>query len=299
MTRYYGKVRVATDQSLHRRVVASLGRLVFGVLLPLINFRGAVSIGSCPGVRRLRVWVEEGAARFQMPPFDFYWGRYLYSGRPYEPEVASALRLATSTGAALFIDAGANYGYWAARVAAGEFGEHDVVAIEASAPTLELLEANLRGTRARVVAAAVSAEPGYVTFDDGALHVARGITNSGAGTRVRAITLDEVAESAPRVIVKLDVEGAEVAALAGAPELLRRDVCLIFECHGSDRECRATKAALGAGLKVFSLNDMGAVTTITSAHEVRALKTDNLKGYNFVAASEGVYSSCFADVADK
>lgn len=286
-------VQVAKDQSLAKRLMGAAGYLLFKFLLPLVHHRGAVRVGSLPLLRQMRIWVNEGPARIQLPPFDFYWGRYLYTGRPYEPEVGAALQLASGVGKALFVDAGANYGYWSARVAAGEFGDHDVVAVEASESTLTLLRSNLSSTEARVVAAAVADQPGYVTFDDGALHVARRITTSESGKLVPAVTLDDIVGSANRTIVKLDVEGAEVAALAGAADLLRRDVCFIYECHGADLQCRATEGMFDAGLAVYSVGDDGTVARIDTVDQIRSMKTDPLKGYNFVAASPGDYERAF------
>jgi FkbM family methyltransferase len=129
-----------------------------------------------------------------------------------------------------FIDAGANIGLMtlvgAARV--GDLGR--VISCEPSPATAELLRRNVRNNGfgwVDVVQAAVADAPGraeLVEFGAGAgvSSLAPETRAGGAVTVVELVRLDDLARAlpAPPALVKLDVEGAEVKALRGAPELL-------------------------------------------------------------------------------
>jgi len=82
------------------------------------------------------------------------------------------------------------------------------------------------------------------------------------------------------VVVKLDVEGAEIPAGEGAAQTLaERDVIFLFEDHGQDPECRVSRHLMDLGMVVLS---PGHPHPLTIA-EIRAVKTDPLRGYNFAA----------------
>jgi hypothetical protein len=57
---------------------------------------------------------------------------------------------------------------------------------------------------------------------------------------VETISLDKLLEreelaTADRIILKLDVEGAEIAAMEGGKRILDRDLLIAYEDHGGDR----------------------------------------------------------------
>lgn len=200
-------------------------------------------------------------------------------------------------GPALFLDCGANFGYWSARVETGEFGAHEVVAVEASESTCSLLERNLGG-RGRVIHAAVSDQVGEVSFDDSQPHQARQISAVGMVT-VPATTIDCLVGQATRVLVKLDVEGAEPAALQGAAKTLARaDVAILYEDHGSDADCRATQAMLKADLPIYEVTGSGIVCQLAGVRDVRQRKTNPSVGYNYVAVTpRGAYDRLLRESA--
>jgi FkbM family methyltransferase len=121
------------------------------------------------------------------------------------------------------VDVGANVGVYAA-LAAGAVGAR-VLALEPAAETLPHLHAMvaLNGIEDRVTirAVAAGAAPGVLRFTAG-----RGTTNRAAAdgaVEVPVETLDALCADAPPLLLKVDVEGAEPAVLAGASALLAGD----------------------------------------------------------------------------
>jgi len=133
------------------------------------------------------------------------------------------------------VDGGANLGYWSL-VAAGLVGPAGrVFAFEPVPATADTLARNVAASGAngvRVTRAALSHRPGEVVlhlFDDdpcagtSSIGSVPGLQPAGS-TTAPAVTLDALvaSEGADPVLVKLDVEGSETAALRGAAGLLAR-----------------------------------------------------------------------------
>lgn len=115
-----------------------------------------------------------------------------------------------------FVDVGASvgiYSLWAADLGAS------VTAIEADPASLDLLRENIAlnpGLDIKVVAAAVSAQPGRIEFNVGQW----GFGSIGAGREVDAVTLDGILGDGYARGVKIDVEGYEQQILEGATRVL-------------------------------------------------------------------------------
>lgn len=153
-------------------------------------------------------------------------------GQSYDAPVAAFIRERIKPGA-VCIDVGANVGVYVLQFAhwTGERGR--VIAFEPSPGAREVLEKhvelNALGGRVEIVAAAVGARSGTATlFADGADGMSRlGAPNELIAERVTEIevpvvTLDEFCASRgvrPDWLF-IDIEGFEIAALAGARELL-------------------------------------------------------------------------------
>ncbi len=235
------------------------------------------------------VWLHEGDA----PPFrialgDGYWTRFaLYRG-PYEPEVAAILRAAAGA-TPLFCDLGANKGWWTTR-AAPRFDR--VIAVEASAATFAALQQNA-GHLPNVTLhrAAIHARAGEVlSFVNTHLSHASarlmGDNPARAGDRtetVPTLAIDDLVPEGVAALIKLDVEGAEIAAIEGAARALAQGGVLIYEDHGSDPACAVSVHLLrDRDMKLFSVED--GLIPMPDAAAIAARKTDPFKGYNFVAA---------------
>jgi FkbM family methyltransferase len=138
-------------------------------------------------------------------------------------------------------DVGANIGYTALVLARAVGPGGSVVAFEPHPEIFADLEANVGGTVVEAVPAAVSAAPGAAT-----LHIPvefgfnRGVAtieptaSETAAIEVRTVTLDEqVGPDESIGVLKIDVEGHELAVLQGASQLLaeRRIRHIVFEDH--------------------------------------------------------------------
>jgi Methyltransferase FkbM domain len=134
-------------------------------------------------------------------------------------------------------------------------------------------------------------------FSDGP-HAARHIVgpqrdNSVESEPVISTTVDALAQQlqltdSDRIVVKLDVEGAEISALKGAHEVLKRDTLVIYEDHGGDRSHGTTRYLFDElGFPVFSIAPDGEITEVEELRELDRLKTDQKKGYNFVTCPPG------------
>jgi len=146
------------------------------------------------------------------------------------------------SGMTLF-DIGAHFGLFT--LAALEWGGDGatVVAVDPSAPALEVFDENMRlagaGTRVARHCAAIGAEPGEMSLLTGGaggwhMMVTPDAPRQDAVT-VPLLTLDGLAERSglTPTHVKIDVEGQEDAVLRGGEQLLRRAAPLVFlELHG-------------------------------------------------------------------
>jgi FkbM family methyltransferase len=169
--------------------------------------------------------------------------RCIYWFGTWEPVLSAWIRRSVEPGD-VFVDVGANLGYFSllATRAVGPGGS--VVAVEASPATARRLEESLRLNRAanvRVVKAAAAAHEGSVPFYRAPWNDAESTTVPREGhefeAEVRAIPLPQLlseGELRRARIIKIDVEGGELGVLAGlapAAERLRPDAEIVVEAH--------------------------------------------------------------------
>ncbi len=232
---------------------------------------------------------------------DYYWSRLLFADFEYETEVARVLDRHLGPNA-VFLDLGANIGYWSIRASETITDPRHIVAVEAGGRTFERLSHNatLNNHPFTAIRAAVAERDGetvsFVTPGGHAgAHVAGAdeAIETGNGETVETRSIDglmatfETEDETP-VIIKLDVEGAEVHALKGAKNTLARaGVMVIYEDHGNDRQCTVSRHVIEElGFDVYMIEgaDTGAKANLA---QIAAVKVDPLKGYNFVAVPPG------------
>ncbi len=261
-----GLFRVAVTRGLYGAFARGLGRL--------FSARNAVYLS------------REGEPPFKIYLNDGYWTRFALYHRDYEPEVARVLKAAAGH-TEVFCDLGANKGFWSVR-AAPKFSQ--VIAVEASAQTFEALLENTKDlpnvTRHK---RAIHAESGLkLQFLNVPLsHASARIADAaeGADESVETIAIDDLLTDGTAALIKLDVEGAEIAAFEGGKRALSDGSVMVYEDHGNDPECLPSEYLLrDPDISIYAT--FGEPKKLRTVAEIRALKTDPFKGYNFLAARE-------------
>ncbi len=190
-----------------------------------------------------------------------------------------------------FVDCGANYGYWSALLSGERFGRRPTIAIEAAPDTYSWLARNaaLNGGRFATLNRAVSSRSGETVRLYGAKHEARSISGGGEPVaEMETIALDDLLDrpelaASESIVLKLDVEGAEKAALEGARRMLEREALLIYEEHGTDRS-HALSAHLrdDLGMRLFAA-EASRVRELGGLAELDSIKRSRRWGYDFFA----------------
>lgn len=179
--------------------------------------------------------------------------------------VREAFQVELGTEKPRILDCGANVGL-ASLYFKRRFPGARVTAFEADPAIAEVLRGNLRRNGCadvEVVEAAVWTGEGTVEFcregaDSGTIQdFASGL--SGVRARVPSVRLKRFLEAEPVDLLKLDIEGAEVAVLLDCREALGRIRALVLDLHEFDMNRRNTAKVLGilteAGF-VWSLADL-------------------------------------------
>jgi FkbM family methyltransferase len=223
-----------------------------------------------------------------------------FRGDSYEPELYHWFRRIARPSQFALIDGGANIGFWSALLTSAEFGIARAVAVEASPTTYAELQrtAALCGGRFATEHRALTAAPGPVRFEQGVAHASRHIAGPGAGpdaapgrqtVTVEGTTIDALVGQygfdPAFLIVKLDVEGAELASITGGAAALAGGAIFLYEDHGKDPGSQLTGQLLERGVDCWFIADDGAMVAVDSAAAASRYKLDPRRGYNFACAS--------------
>ena len=261
-----GLFRVAVTRGLYGRFARGLGKIFSAQNSVLLRQKGEPPF---------RIYLNDG-----------YWTRFALFHLDYEPEVERVIRAAAGH-TETFCDLGANKGYWSVR-AAPHFPT--ILAVEASGQTFQALHENA-GPLPNVTLhkRAIHAKSGLklqflnVPLSHASAHIAG--ESEGADETVETITIDDLLPEGTAALIKLDVEGAEIAAFDGGRRAMRNGSVFIYEDHGSDLECQPSAHLLrDPEIGLYSIADSS--KRLTSVAAVRALKADSYKGYNFIAARQ-------------
>ena len=239
----------------------------------------------------LAVAVNGCGAHFAFPAWDSYYGHYLFGARPYEPEITLLLASHAADPSAAFLDCGANYGYWSV-LAAGVL-QGGITAVELSPTTFKLLERNARSALRPVetINAAIWDSDGVGIAIDrtgpNQAHSAAAADDPGH-SEVRSRSIDSIVTEhglpPARLLVKVDCEGAELRALAGATSTAEGGAAFVLEDHGNDPGCTVSKHLLDLGWKLAIFDERTMHwTSVTTLDAVRAMKTDPARGYNVLS----------------
>jgi FkbM family methyltransferase len=297
-------------QIIHR-VLAPLGYLGISRLFGVVN-------AVFPTGDREMV-IEEGPFRFRFPAGDYYWTRLLDPDWRYEPEI-DGLLTAIRDRPWLFVDLGANYGYWSARAAAGFYGPRRVVAVEPAMSCYVRLRDNLEpfGDRARTYRYAVAERCRGDVQLYGTRHAGFSIdpgwegASSAVADTVPTTTLDAVllgagvdlaGPDATPLVVKLDVEGVERQALEGSQATVAgRSLFLVEDAVGPGRVCEAVRYARAElGMRLYAMPG-SAVRRLDGLEDVVALKRRASRiqqaGLNLFATASPWWWAVLEDLVD-
>jgi FkbM family methyltransferase len=182
----------------------------------------------------------------------------------YEPELQAVLRELIPSAAVIF-DVGANIGYVSLLLAKAAGVKGKVFAFEALPSNVEQLQRNLAlngmERRVTVIASAVTQAPGPVRFlvhSSGGMGKVAGSAGRGdkyqSEVTVPGISLDEFVfrqENPPPQVVKMDIEGGEVLALAGMGRVLAEArPLMLMELHGPESSRVAWQTLTAAGYQI-------------------------------------------------
>jgi FkbM family methyltransferase len=259
---------------------------------------GCKAVATVVADRDIIVRLNEDAD-FAIPFCDGYWSRMLNPRYDYEEEIEAFLRCAADLSYS-FVDCGANFGYWSVLASSRPFGRQPTLAIEASTENAKRLGANalLNGDRFRWLNAAVGEKSGGFARVTGARHEAFG-TLALTKTEPEAVPMvslgglaaDGLIDAALPVVIKLDVEGVEIEALAGAEGLLQRDCVVICEEHGFDRTHSITRHLINEmSLNVFVFDpEMCRFIRLDDIDRLDRIKKHVWVGYNVFATSSALW----------
>jgi len=121
-----------------------------------------------------------------------------------------------------------------------------VIAIEPDPRSAELLRRNVQGLKnVVVVEAALGERPGFAALEGSGVSVH---AEFGRGGSVKVVALDDLMEElgVEPTLLKMDIEGAECAALRGGPRSLKTVRRAVIEVHGPQvEECPRLLEAQG------------------------------------------------------
>ena len=226
--------------------------------------------------------VVEKGVRFEFPSADYYWARLLDRTFNYEPEIDSLLRLIRKNNW-IFVDLGANFGYWTVRVAGGFYGNHRVIAVEPADHAFKILRNNVDAYPSNVSLhkAAIDEESGTDVALYGTRHAGISINRDWNGglqplvgmaktTTIDTLLLQEsIDPGTTAVLIKFDIEGAEMRALRGAVRALAGKTAILLEDQELGGVSEATKHCFALGMNVYTLGMAGHIK-VSSQHEIEA-----------------------------
>jgi FkbM family methyltransferase len=178
----------------------------------------------------------DGFSLFVMP--NDYIGRSIRETRIYEPHVTSVIRSTLKEGD-VFLDVGANIGYFTLLASSIVKESGRVIAFEPNPQNLQMIYSSILEARARNIsvfpyaASDAAAILRFTTVGSNGGVVTDHSKDQGHYLMVPAVVLDEALRDEERIdLVKIDIEAHEPAAVRGMERLIRRlRPTLITEFH--------------------------------------------------------------------
>lgn len=165
----------------------------------------------------------------------------IYNVTPQREDDVDELICASLAPGDVFIDAGANIGYYSILAARLTAPGGAVIAIEPVPETVEILRANCELnhlSNVTIIAGAVWSHEATISlsFSKGNYGMAMATDEGQGSVSVKATTLDSICGSYGSIkVLKIDAEGAEYQVLCGAAETLGKTRFVVLECS-EDRD---------------------------------------------------------------
>lgn len=191
--------------------------------------------------------VDLGTFQIYVRPDDFLIGSLIAEHKTYEPAVSAALLKILKPGS-VFVDIGANVGYFALLAASALGGRGKVIAFEPDQDNCALLRRSLLQNdfhNVELHQLAVADQEGWCELErQPGTSNTRLVKRSAASSElrgahpIRVVKLDDFLQGTELIsLIKLDIEGAEYLALKGLEQVLARHrPVLLFEFSPSDLE---------------------------------------------------------------
>tara|TARA_Y100000389_G_scaffold48597_1_gene43882 strand:+ start:5836 stop:6696 length:861 start_codon:yes stop_codon:yes gene_type:complete len=227
---------------------------------------------------------------------DPYYNRLIYPKFKYEPEIEYILRKLKKTNF-LFVDAGANYGYWSVLVSSKEFNQKKVIALEPLKSNFNFLKKNQSYNKNRFkifnIGVGERKKKTKIFFNDRTSNVGASILNDRKKKFSEAIKIDKIdsillKRKEKNFVLKLDVEGNEINALIGSKKILKKNCLIIYEDHGNDNLHLNSKYLWKKKYSLY-FSDGKSISKINKLDELNDIKRIKHKGYNFIATKSSLF----------
>ena len=222
---------------------------------------------------------------------DPYYNRFIYPKFKYEPEIEFILKKIKHIDF-LFLDAGANYGYWSLLVSSKKFNNKKVIALEPLTYNYNFLTKNSLDNNNRIkilnIGVGEKKKITKIYFQNKNSNVGASLykntKNKLFHEKIKIDKIDNILFNIKekKFVIKLDIEGSEINALKGAKKTLNKDCLLIYEDHGSDKSHLNSKYLLNKNFLIYYF-DKKKIYQVKKINELNHIKNIKHKGYNFIA----------------
>lgn len=227
---------------------------------------------------------------------DPYWNRLIYPKFKYEPEVDFLLKKLKYIDF-LFVDAGANYGYWSLLASSKKFNKKKVIALEPLKSNYYFLNKNKldNQNRFKSLNLGVGEKKKYtkIYYNNQMSNVGASIYEDNKkkliSEKIKIDKIDNILSKRKEknLIIKIDIEGNEINALNGAKKVLKKNCLIIYEDHTSDKFHLNSKYFLKKNFSIFFFNGKK-MHQIRKISELNEIKKKKHKGYNFIATKSSL-----------
>lgn len=229
-----------------------------------------------------------GSRKIVFPAFDYYWASFLWPGRTYEPDVEAIFKWLSPIKDKIFVDCGANIGYWTVKLSEPEFGYRRFIAVEANAAVFRYLQKNfaINSIEGSAHLAAIAEESGQTVYLDAADGHAVGTVGRTSGSAVSTVSVSHLIGALdlssyggrPLAVVKLDVEGSEIAGIRGALGVEAVDLLFVYE-DWPRSGMTVSKYLLDEGFPIIGVEPGGETRRLQSLEEVLDFNRRTSSGY--------------------